>query len=214
MSKKEKIKKYEEVEKASSGVDEKKETANKKDANNQEGADEKADSKETLHEKLEAAQAESKENYDRLLRVSAEFDNYKKRTTREMDDLRKFANESILKEILPVVDNLERALASTDPVDGSAQCFIEGIQMTHKEILKVFSQFGVKPVEALDQTFDPLFHQAIMQEETDEKPDNTVIKEMMKGYLLHDRLLRPAMVVVSKAIEIAEDAQDNKSNDD
>jgi molecular chaperone GrpE len=210
MSNKEKIKKYEEVEKASSGVDDSKDTDKKKDENNQE----KADSKETTQEKLEAAQLESKDNYDRLLRVSAEFENYKKRTTREMGDFRKFANESILKEMLPVVDNLERALASTDPGDMSAQCFIEGIQMTHKEILKVFSQFGVKPVEALDQVFDPLFHQAIMQEETDEKPDNTVIKEMMKGYLLHDRLLRPAMVVVSKAIEIAEDAQNDKSNDD
>lgn len=210
MSKKEKIKKYEEVEKASSDADDTQGIENQKEAASQE----KADSTETLQQELEAARMESKENYDRLLRVSAEFENYKKRTTREMDDFRKFANEAILKEMLPVVDNLERALALAEPGDGPAQCIGEGIQMTHKEILKVFSQFGVKPIESLDQPFDPIFHQAIMQEETDEKPDNTVIKEMLKGYLLHDRLLRPAMVVVSKSVTVAEDAQNDQSNDD
>lgn len=210
MSKKEKIKKYEEVEKASSETDDHKNEKPENGVNDQD----MADSKETLQEELEAAQLESKENYDRLLRISAEFENYKKRTSREMAEFRKFANESILKEMLPVVDNLERALELTDAGDGSAKCFLEGIQMTHKEILKVFSQFGVKPIEALDKAFDPIYHQAIMQEETEEKPDNTVIKEMQKGYLLHDRLLRPAMVVVSKALEVAEDVQNNKSNDD
>lgn len=210
MSNKDKIKKYEEVEKASSETDD----AEKEETKNGDHESDGAEPEETLQDKLEAAQLESKQNYDRLLRVSAEFENYKKRTTREMDEFRKFANESILKEMLPVVDNLERALELTDAGDGSAKCFLEGIQMTHKEILKVMSQFGVKPIEALDQAFDPLYHQAIMQEETDDKPENTVIKEMQKGYLLHDRLLRPAMVVVSKAIAVAEDTQNDKSNDE
>jgi molecular chaperone GrpE len=152
-----------------------------------------------LEAKLKAAEGEAKQAYDRLLRVSAEFENYKKRSCREIDEFRKFANESLLKEMLPVVDNLERAITSSGEDKSTNTCIVEGVDMTLKEILRIFEKFGVKAIEVLGKTFDPCFHQAVMQEETGKHPENTVSKELQKGYMIHDRLLRPAMVVVSSA---------------
>jgi len=146
---------------------------------------------------LETAKQEAKETHDRFLRVSAEFENYKKRSTREMDDFRKYANQSLIKEMLAVVDNLERALNSSNGNSSIDKCMADGVNLTLKEILKVFEKFNVKPIESIGQPFDPTFHQAMMKEETDEHPENTIITELQKGYLIHDRLLRPSMVVVA-----------------
>jgi molecular chaperone GrpE len=137
---------------------------------------------------------------DRALRFSAEFENYKKRKQRESDEFKKFANETIFRQFLSVVDNLERAIDSTEE-SSKESGLLEGIKLTYKEIIKLFETFNVKPVEAANQPFDPNFHQAVTQEETDEFPDNTVTTVLQKGYLLHDRLIRPAMVVVSKRVE-------------
>jgi molecular chaperone GrpE len=150
-----------------------------------------------LEENLKKSARESKETYDRLLRVSADFENYKKRTAREICEFRKYANESLISEMLNAVDNLERAISSSSGNDKLNSCFIEGVGMTLKEILKVFENYGVKPIESLSKTFDPNFHQAVMQQESNEHPENTVISELQKGYMIHDRLLRPSMVVVS-----------------
>jgi molecular chaperone GrpE len=192
MSKKEKIKEYEKAEQAA--TQEGDAAKDEKDSVSIE-----VDSGEGLQKKLDDALAESQQHYDRLLRVSAEFDNFKKRSAREADDFRKFANESLLKDLLLVVDNLERAITSANDSGDANSCVVEGVSMTRDEILKIFSKYGVSPVEAVGKPFDPTFHQAIMQEETDAHPENTVVSEMQKGYLLHDRLLRPAMVVVAKA---------------
>ena len=154
-----------------------------------------------MEARLESLEKEAKESYDRFLRVSAEFENYKKRAAREMNDFRKFANESFIKAMLPVVDNLDRAIESSSNDDHAQNSVLEGVNMTLKEILKVFEQFNVKPFESLGKAFDPALHQAVMQEETDDHPDNTVLNELQKGYMMHDRLLRPAMVVVSKTKE-------------
>ncbi len=151
-----------------------------------------------LEAKLEAKEKEAGETYDRLLRVSAEFDNFKKRSSREMEDFRKFANQSLIKEMLSVVDNLELAMNSTNGHKAIDKDLLQGLEMTHKEILKVFEKFNVKPIDAKGQPFDPTFHEAVMQEETDDSPKNTVINELQKGYMIHDRLLRPSMVVVAK----------------
>jgi molecular chaperone GrpE len=151
-----------------------------------------------LKAKLEAKEQESNEAYDRFLRVSAEFENFKKRSFREMSDFKKFANESLLKEMLPIVDNLELALSSLNEKGNPESGLREGVELTLKEILKTLEKFGVKPIEALEKVFDPNFHQAVMQEESEDYPEQTVLKELQKGYLIHDRLLRPAMVVVSK----------------
>ena len=150
-----------------------------------------------METRLESVEQEAKEAHDRFLRVSAEFENYKKRSAREMDEFRKFANESLIREMLTVVDNLERALNSSNNDNQANSHIAEGVDMTLKEILKVFEKFNVKPIEALGKPFDPNFHQAAMREETNERPENTVLNELEKGYMIHDRLLRPAMVVVS-----------------
>ena len=159
---------------------------------------------EALEARLEVKEQEAKENYDRLLRVSAEFENYKKRASRDLAELRKFANQSLIKEMLSVVDNLELAMNSTNGHKTIDQGLLQGLDMTHKEILKVFEKFNVKPIEAKGQAFDPNFHEAVMQEATDEFDENTVINELQKGYLIHDRLLRPAMVVVARPKESTE----------
>ena len=152
-----------------------------------------------LEAQLEAREQEAKENYDRLLRVSAEFENYKKRTSRELEEFRKFANQSLIKELLSVVDNLELAMNSTNGHETIDQGLLQGLEMTHKEILKVFEKFNVKPIVAKGEVFDPTFHEAVMQEETDEYEANTVVNELQKGYLIHNRLLRPSMVVVARS---------------
>ena len=150
-----------------------------------------------IQAELETEKQEAKETYDRFLRVSAEFENYKKRSAREMDDLRKYSNQSLILEMLAVVDNLERALSSSNGSSSNDKCMADGVNLTLKEILKVFKKFNVKPIESIGQPFDPNFHQAMMQEETDDYPENTVITELQKGYMIHDRLLRPSMVVVA-----------------
>ena len=154
---------------------------------------------EDLEAKLEVKEQEAKENYERLLRVSAEFENYKKRASRDLAELRKFSNQSLIKEMLSVIDNLELAMNSTNDHKTIDQGLLQGLDMTHKEILKVFEKFNVKPIEAKGHAFDPTFHEAVMQEATDEFDENTVINELQKGYLIHDRLLRPAMVVVARS---------------
>lgn len=149
-----------------------------------------------LEEKLKAVERQAAENHDRFLRIAAELDNFRKRKEREVTDLRKYANQALLRELLGVVDNLERALASSWE-SGEPKSLAEGVEMTLKELLKIFDQYGVQPIVSLQQPFDPNVHEAVMQEPSDEVPPNTVIKELQKGYLLRDRLLRPAMVVVS-----------------
>jgi len=153
-----------------------------------------------LEKKIEQAEAEAEAAHDRFLRVSAEFENYKKRTRREVDDFRKYANEALIKDLLTVVDNLERAVESSKETGDNKQ-LVEGVDLTLKEILKVFEKFNVKPIEALEKEFDPAVHQAVLQEACETHTDNTVIREFQRGYTIHERLLRPAMVVVSKAAE-------------
>jgi molecular chaperone GrpE len=151
-----------------------------------------------LEEQLASAQEEAKTAYDRFLRVSAEFDNYKKRILRETSDSRKYANEKLLQELLSVVDNLERALTVSKESGTATESLIDGVEMTLEELLKIFDKFAVKPIEARGKPFDPTYHQAMGQEKTDKHPENIITQEFQKGYTYHDRLLRPAMVIVAK----------------
>ena len=168
------------------------------------------ESVDSVQTELENAKKEAQDNYDRYLRVYADFENYKKRSAREMEEFRKFANESLLKEMLTVVDNLERAIDSSDTNSENNAFIVEGVQMTLKDILSIFEKFKVIPVDSPGKPFDPRYHQAFQQEESDEYPENTVTRKLQRGYLLHERLLRPAMVVVSKKKE-APDAGDENS---
>jgi len=158
-----------------------------------------------LTEKNLAIEKEALENYDRFLRISAEFENYKKRMDREMAEFRKYANEAFVTEMLPVVDNLQRAIASAKEKGAKNGGLVEGVQLTLKDMLKVFDKFRVKPIEALGEIFDPTYHQAVQQEETQNHTDNTVIRELQTGYTIHDRLLRPSMVIVAKSSSKKED---------
>jgi molecular chaperone GrpE len=166
------------------------------------------DSVEDAETRLESAERKAEENYDLFVRLSAEFENFKKRSQREIEEFRKYANESIIKEILPVVDNLERAILSSSEDGNPDSCMVAGVELTLKEILKVFEKFGVTPVEAVGNLFDPAYHQAVMQEPSEDCPENTVIKELQTGYMLRDRLIRPAMVAVSSG---KSDKSDNES---
>jgi molecular chaperone GrpE len=152
-----------------------------------------------LEEKLEEAKKEAAQSYDRFLRVAAELENYKKRASRDMEELRKYATEGLLKDLLPVVDNLERAIHSANQADGSDDGIVVGIEMTLKEVEKILEKNQVKAVHAVGMPFDPVYHQAFMTEDSEEYPENTVVQEFQRGYTLHDRLLRPSMVIVSKA---------------
>lgn len=140
---------------------------------------------------------EAKEYYERLLRCMAEMDNLKKRQEKEKGELLQFANENLIKELLPVVDNLERALEHGRQLDAPAP-LMEGLELVYQSFIKALTRFGVTPIECVGEVFDPAFHNAVMQEESTEVPDSTIMKELQKGYLLQHRLLRPAMVVVAK----------------
>jgi molecular chaperone GrpE len=114
-----------------------------------------------------------------------------------MEEFKKFSTERLIKELLPVVDNLERALVSAEDPSAQEKGIKEGVDLTLQEIMRVLERFGVKSIQSLNEPFDPTYHQAMMQEPRDNVPGNTVISELQKGYTLHDRLLRPAMVIVS-----------------
>lgn len=145
---------------------------------------------------LERLKMEAKENNDKYLRTMAELENFKKRIKKEQAELYKYANEDIIKGLLPVVDNLERALSHGE--DGSnSDALIEGIGMVLKQFIEVLDRFGVKPIDSLGESFDPNYHEAMMRVETEDTTPNTVVNEISKGYLLHDRLIRPSVVGVS-----------------
>jgi molecular chaperone GrpE len=200
MTEKDKIRKYEKTAEVTAEEPQQEVPADLQDEAPLEGGGETSeeDAVAQLEKKLEDAQQEAQASYDRLLRTTAEFENYKKRSARESQDFRKYANETLLKELLPVVDNLELAVKSAREEGNGQESLVDGIDLTLKEILRVLNKFGVQAVEALNQPFDPAFHQAVVGEESDKHPKNTVIQELQKGYTLHDRLLRPSMVVVAK----------------
>ncbi|ABW65879.1 nucleotide exchange factor GrpE [Desulfosudis oleivorans] len=152
---------------------------------------------EVLDQQLEAALEEKKKVEDKLLRAAAEFDNYKKRLEKQWADFKKYAHEAVIRELLSVVDNLERAIVASKDTADQNECLLSGVDMTLTEILKVFEKFGVTRIDALGRSFDPNFHEAVARRETDDTDANIVIEEYQKGYMIHDRLLRPAMVVVS-----------------
>ncbi len=153
----------------------------------------------SLEEQLAASQEETRKNWEMYLRERADLENFRKRTQRDKQDAIRFANESILRELLPALDNLERAVEHASQSDGDDQGLLQGVQMTLDQFYKAFEKFGAVPFESKGEPFDPARHQAIGQIETADQPANTVAQEMQKGYMLHDRLLRPAMVMVAKA---------------
>lgn len=162
---------------------------------------------DNLRQKLAAKEQEAKDNYDRYVRQVAEAENFKKRNARERDDAIRFANEMLLKDLLPVIDNLERAIAHAASGE-NGKPLVEGVEMVLKAFLDVLSKFGVSQINAVGQPFDPSKHEAIAQVVSDVHEPNVVVEELHKGYMLRDRLLRAALVSVAKAPEIKEKKND------
>ncbi|MBU5440436.1 MULTISPECIES: nucleotide exchange factor GrpE [unclassified Paenibacillus] len=145
---------------------------------------------------LEQLRALAEENNQRLLRAQADFDNFRKRTLKEKEELAKYASMKLIDQLLPVVDNFERALqAGQDNPEMSS--FSKGVDMIFRQFLQVLEQEGLQAMNAVGQPFNPEFHQAIMQVESDDHEEGIVVEEVQKGYMLKDKVLRPAMVKVS-----------------
>ena len=151
-----------------------------------------------LREDLEAKKKEAQENYDRYLRQVAELENFRKRANRDKDEAIRFANEALVKDLLPVVDNLERAVAHSKD-GGNGKPLLDGVEMVLRGFFDILAKHGVVPISAVGKPFDPEKHEAMVQIESGAHEPNTVIEEYHKGYLLRDRLLRPAAVSVAKA---------------
>lgn len=161
------------------------------------GASRIREENEALKQQVTQLKEEVEQLRDKWMRAVADLENFKKRSTREREDYCKYASEELLREMLPVVDNLQRALNHTGDHERK-EALREGIQMTLKQFLSVMEKFGVAQIQALNEPFDPSRHEAVMQVESQDHQPNTVVQELERGYLLHDRLLRPAKVVVSK----------------
>ena len=144
----------------------------------------------------EPAEPGAAELKDQLMRLAADFENFKKRTRREKEDIRKFANEGLLKDILPPLDNLNRALAH---VEDRGNPLVQGIEMVAKQFIDILGGYGVTPVDSKGQAFDPAVHDAMGQTPSEEYEPGCIADEFEKGYMIHGRLLRPAKVIVATA---------------
>lgn len=155
---------------------------------------------ETLRAGYEKKEEEARQAQERFMRTLADFENYKKRAQRDQSDALKYANEKLIKELLPVIDNLERALAHSRETRDFDR-MMEGVELIRKQLFSALGKFGVVPIESLNQPFDPSLHQSIGQIEVEEGSDakeNQVIGETQKGYHLNDRVLRPSLVMIAK----------------
>ena len=152
-----------------------------------------------LQSQVDALTQEKAALYDQLLRRQAEFENYRRRVDRERGETHQKARADLLVELLPVLDNFERALASLQTSGADAAGLRHGVELIHRQFKDALTKFGLQPVEALGQTFDPHLHEAVTIEPTDEHKENTVIEEFERGYKLGDRLLRPAKVKVASS---------------
>lgn len=145
----------------------------------------------------DAGSSELAELRDRYLRLAADFDNFRKRTLKDREEAHHFGHQSLVKDLLPTVDNLERAVGHARQ-DGESSGLLEGVELVLRELETLLTRYGVTPIEALGQTFDPALHEAMAQVPDGSKPPNTVVEVFQRGYQLRGRLLRPARVVVSR----------------
>ena len=158
-------------------------------------------------------QLEKKQN--QLLRVAADFDNYRKRSRRDAQDAAFRAKKDVLESLLPVIDNLELALShaeKSEQGDADAASLREGVEMVLRQFTAAMEKYDVRPIESMGQAFDPNFHEALQQRETDEHPPGAVVEEYRRGYMLGDRLIRAAMVVVATAPAAAPESEDDEGD--
>ncbi len=158
-----------------------------------------ADSVEELQAKLTEAEQQAQENWDKLLRANAELDNLRRRTERELENAHKYALERFAQELLAVRDSLEMGVAAAEQEEASVEKIKEGTELTLRMLESAMEKFNIQAIDPQGEPFNPELHQAMSMVETPDKAPNTVINVMQKGYLLNDRLIRPAMVMVSRA---------------
>jgi len=156
-----------------------------------------ANEPDTLADPLEEAKAEAARLRDQLLRTAADFDNFRKRTRRELDDAQKRGREELLRDLLPIFDNLERAVVHAGQAS-DAKAVADGVGMVLKQFSDTLGRIGIKRIASVGSPFDPSLHEAIQQTETDDHPPGTIVAEVQPGYAMGDRLVRAAMVVVAK----------------
>ncbi len=181
----------------------------KKEKKTEKKQDEVKELKEKIKElenSLKEKDEEIKELKDKYLRVVAEAENMKKRLEREKREFLEYANENLLKDLLPVIDNIERAIEHANE-DANVKDFIKGVEMTLNNFIKILEKYNVKSINALNEEFNPTYHEAMAIKETEEHPPNTVVEELQKGYMYKERLLRPSLVTVAK--EPAKNSIDN-----
>ena len=147
---------------------------------------------------LKAQAAKAKEHWDLLLRTTADFDNFRKRAARERQDAVKFANESLLQKLIPVLDSFDMASAAAGASEGAAQSLQAGVNMILSQLRSAVTEAGLEEIDATGKTFDPNFHEAVSQQETAAVPEGQVVRQLRRGYKLRERLLRPATVIVAK----------------
>lgn len=164
---------------------------------------------EDLKKKLEDKEKESTANYDKYLRAVAELDNYRKRAAREKTEIIKYGKEDVIKDILPFMDSLDRALEHDN---GDLKTFKDGVALIQEQLLNCLKKHGVERIETAGMDFDPNFHEALMQTESDQHEDNKIVSEMEKGYLLNGRLLRPSRVCVCKKTNKENDVFENNED--
>jgi molecular chaperone GrpE len=149
---------------------------------------------------LEGQEQKAREAQERYVRLYAEFENFRKRSAKDLEEARHAGNVKVVKEILPVLDDLERALKHATEAEDK-QAIVEGVELVLRQFLNALEKIGVKPLEARGQPFDPNFHEAMAHHESDEHEPDTVVEEYRRGYLYGDKLLRPALVTVAKPSE-------------
>lgn len=162
-----------------------------------------------LKEDAEKLRSEVKVNYDNYLRALAEFENFRRRKEREIEEFRSFANENLMEELIPVLENFDRALAHSE-ASNNCESLAKGIEIAYRQLLSVLEKFGLKEFSCLNQEFDPKTCEAVSFSETDDKPKNTIVQELSKGYQYQDRVIRPSRVIVSKPVPQPAESQDVK----
>ena len=174
-----------------------------------ERAAEQADPIEEMREQMNQAT-------DRALRSQAELENYRKRAARELDEQRRYANLFLMRDLLPVLDNVQRALEAADDSDDSATGLIEGFKMVAEQLQAVLKQYNCLEIAALGETFDPHLHEAVLQQPSDEHAAGMVMQVLLTGYQLHDRVVRPSQVIVSAGTPTQDDdeTKDESPNSD
>ena len=171
--------------------------------------EQKSLSKDDIMVKLQEKEREAAENYDKYVRAVAELENYKKRAAREKADSIKYGNEHLIKDILPLVDSMDRALQHADDY-GYSEAFKKGLKLLQGQLQGCLEKHGVRQIECVNKAFDPHIHEAVLQVDSGDHEKDQIVDELEKGYLLHERLLRPAKVSVSKGAK-AEDSKEEKN---